>query len=290
MKLRTILPSECPYSCVYCYKEGVFTKRNGQLDADDFKFLISTAGKSGFDEFKATGGEPTNYAGLLELIKKAKDSNYSDIRMTTIGLKLSDMNYCNKLKDSGLDGVTISVNSFNPITYKKMTNSKAGDFERMRTGLENAVNVFGHSVTLNTVLTQWNMGEIPELIDYASKRGLGVKILEMLDEEKIAPINSYVHVNEFKQKNKIKNGKMINPTRELVRIGGARVYFVNSCCARKECGKCRKGYDVVRATSDGKLKTCISNELNEKNIYNEIKNRDESAVIKVLEEVTKKFA
>lgn len=289
MKLRVVLPGPCPYSCVYCYKEGIFTDRERQLDTSDFIFLTKKAGELGFNQFKATGGEPTNYGGLVKIIEAARESDYADIRMTTIGLKLANMDFCRDLKETGLDGVTISVNSFNLETYNKMTGAKEGDFERMKRGLENAIQVFGHSVTLNTVLTRWNANEVGELIEYASQNGLGVKILEMLDEEGIAPLGTYISFGEFKKKSGIRNGKLINPTRELVRIGGARVYFVNSCCARQECKICRKGYHVVRVTPDGKLKTCISNEIDELEAVDTIKRRDEDGLEELLSKAINKF-
>jgi len=289
MKLRLVLPSPCPHNCVYCYKEGVFSNRQDKLDASDFIFLIKIAKKVGFDELKLTGGEPTNYLELIELIKAARDSNYSNIRMTTIGIKLADINFCRSLRNSGLDGVTISVNSFNPETYKKMMGASEKDFELMKEGLKNAIEIFGHSVTLNTVLTRWNLKEILELIEYASKNGLGVKVLEMLDESGIAPKDIYVSLDEFKKEIGFDEGAMINPTRELIRHGGARVYLVNSCCARKECDTCRKGYQVVRTTSDGKLKTCISHELDEIDSFKPIKNRDEKRLKDILLKTINKF-
>lgn len=289
MKLRLILPGPCPYNCFYCYKEGVFTDRKDQMETSDLVYLTEKAGEIGFDQFKATGGEPTNYLGLRKILQAARNSNFADIRMTTIGLKLADREFCESLRGDGLDGVTISVNTFNSKTYKKMTGARPGDFETMMEGLKNAVDIFGHSVTLNTVLNKWNAKEIPELIEYASKKGLGVKVLEMLDEKGITPPDVYVSLSEFKREEGIKGGKMINPTRELVRIGGARVYLVNSCCARKECNICRKGYNVVRVTSDGKIKTCISNESNELSALNEIKRRDDKKVRQILLKVTEKF-
>ena len=88
MKLRIILNQECQLKCIYCYKEGVFTKTKKLLGLKDLKFVIRTARKAGFEEIKFTGGEPTLYSGLCSLIAYAKKQKYGEIRITTNGVLL----------------------------------------------------------------------------------------------------------------------------------------------------------------------------------------------------------
>jgi len=88
MKLRIVLNQACQLNCIYCYKEGVFSKRKNYLSLKDFKFAIKTARKIGFKEIKFTGGEPTLSPYLTNLISYARNLKYKEIRITTNGLVL----------------------------------------------------------------------------------------------------------------------------------------------------------------------------------------------------------
>lgn len=88
MKLRIVLNQECQLSCIYCYREGIFSRRNTSLNLQDFKMVISSARKVGFDEIKFTGGEPTLSPYLLPLIAYSKELGYKEIRITTNGVLL----------------------------------------------------------------------------------------------------------------------------------------------------------------------------------------------------------
>jgi GTP 3',8-cyclase len=96
MKLRVILNQECQLRCIYCYKEGVFTRKKNFLTLKDFKIVIKAAREIGFDEIKFTGGEPTLYPSLIDLISYSKELNYKEIRITTNGLILGRNPHINK--------------------------------------------------------------------------------------------------------------------------------------------------------------------------------------------------
>jgi len=96
MKLRIILNQSCQLNCIYCYKEGVFSRRKNCLKLKDFKFVVRVARKAGFDEIKFTGGEPTLSPYLIKLISYAKKLRYKEIRITTNGLVLGRSPHPNK--------------------------------------------------------------------------------------------------------------------------------------------------------------------------------------------------
>ena len=86
MKLRIVLNQECQLNCVYCYKEGIFSKRKKTLNLQDLKVVVRVAREAGFDEIKFTGGEPTLSSYLPELIDYARKLRYKELRLTTNGL------------------------------------------------------------------------------------------------------------------------------------------------------------------------------------------------------------
>jgi GTP 3',8-cyclase len=275
MKLRIVLPVDCPYRCIYCYKEGMFTQRSNKIGLEELEYLIKKAREFGIEDIEFTGGEPTNYKHLLELIDCAKKFKYKKILITTIGVRLASNNYCTSLKKKGINGINFTVNSFDQRIYQQINKSTKEQYDLMRKGLENAIRVFGKKLNINVVLTSLNVKTIPEIINYASKKGVNVKILEMLDEDKKAPEGLYYSPEKFKENLRLLDGKEITSAKEAFKFKRATILIVNSCCPRKECNICRSGHQVIRITPDGKLKTCIATEKGEIDILKELKKKDD---------------
>ncbi len=280
MKIRLQLTNACNYDCVFCYKEGIFAPRERNLDLSDFKFLLDTAKDVGFTEVKLVGGEPTLYPHLVSLTKYASSLGFPEIRITTNGKKLgSDPTLADRLKDAGLTGVTFTVDSFKPEIYMQITRAKLADFNCAMAGLKKTIDVFKSETTMNTVVTTLNLEEMPKYVEIAKEYNLGVKFLEMLDEDKKAG-GLYVPLSDVKKILNLEDKKSYFETlaNEIFEVDGARLNFVNSCCARKECNVCRESYLVTRVTLDGKLKGCIANDSDETDMLTQIKCRDELAV------------
>ena len=72
-----------------------------------------------------------------------------------------------KLRDCGLRRVNISLPSLNPETYHKLT---GGKLEAALEGIKAAIEADFCPVKLNTVvLKDVNVGDVPDLIDYAGR-------------------------------------------------------------------------------------------------------------------------
>jgi hypothetical protein len=83
-----ILGRFCNYNCSYCWPYARSDQQDYQT-LDVYKHTIDEikrqAGENGFTEFhwSFSGGEPTAYKGLIDLIEHLQDTNYQSIHMTT---------------------------------------------------------------------------------------------------------------------------------------------------------------------------------------------------------------
>ena len=101
-----IIPVEyrCNLNCIFCFLPHR-TKPN--ISLEDVKKIIS--------EFKGSrivlsGGEPTLRKDLCEIVRMVKNSG-KECHLATNGLKLADRSYVEKLRDAGVDKITLSLYS-----------------------------------------------------------------------------------------------------------------------------------------------------------------------------------
>ncbi len=93
-----------------------------------------------------SGGEPTLRTDLPDIIRKGRELGFSDIMLTTNGVKMAkSKEYCKELLDAGLDAVYLSFAGTDPEVYKKIygvdiTKVKRQAIENMRaTGYKGVV-------------------------------------------------------------------------------------------------------------------------------------------------------
>jgi hypothetical protein len=86
-----------------------------ELSTSEWKEVLSKAWQAGIPHVTFTGGEPTLYDGLIELIKHAEDQ-CQITGLLTNGIKLNDSTYLHQLLMSGIDHLLIAVDFKNPKT------------------------------------------------------------------------------------------------------------------------------------------------------------------------------
>ena len=90
--LRISLTDKCNLRCIYCMPSDVDDEDehiNNGLSIDEYKFVIKSMASVGIKKLRFTGGEPTLYPGLNELIRFAKNEcNINDIAIIAILLYL----------------------------------------------------------------------------------------------------------------------------------------------------------------------------------------------------------
>ena len=125
---------------------------------------------------RLTGGEPTIYRPIVELVRLLKLDGMPIINLTTNASRLKEL--ASDLKEAGLDSINISLDSLNRENFRAIT--RRDDLERVLAGIDAALAV-GFPVKINcTIYRGINEKEIVEMLQYAGERGMVLRFLELM--------------------------------------------------------------------------------------------------------------
>ena len=130
--LRISLTDRCNFRCVYCMPKSIFDKdhdflpRASLLTFEEIIRMTKIFVAHGVSKIRLTGGEPLlrkHIEKLIEQLAKLKtpDGQDLDITLTTNGSLLAKK--AQALKDAGLTRVTVSLDSLDDATFKRMNDA-----------------------------------------------------------------------------------------------------------------------------------------------------------------------
>ena len=160
------ITSSCNLHCAHCYLDAGATKTN-ELSTEECYRVIDQMAELGTEMVILTGGEPMLRTDLLAIIGHAREKGIMPV-MGSNGT-LIDEDVAASLKEAGLQGVGISLDSIQPKKHDSFR-GLSGCWETAVKGM-NACLKQGLPVIIQTTLTPWNYGEIPALIDFAQNQG-----------------------------------------------------------------------------------------------------------------------
>jgi GTP 3',8-cyclase len=134
--LRVSVTDRCNFRCTYCMpEEGV--RWLPKADILSFEEIADVARAAvevhAITRFKLTGGEPTLRHGLTDLVSLLRRiRGVEDLSLTTNGQLLPDL--ARPLRESGLDRVTVSIDSLDPALFHRIT--RTGDLATVLRGLD----------------------------------------------------------------------------------------------------------------------------------------------------------
>lgn len=177
--LRLSVLPYCNFACVYCTE----SERNTIIPTDlmqpkAFLNLISKINPYlNLHSVRITGGEPTLYKPLAELIYRLKEYGIPKVHLTTNGALLPKL--VPELKQAGLDSINVSLDAIDPLIFYQL--SRKDHLDRTLAGIS-AANDAGLFVKLNcNVLKGLNDSQIVPLLDFASQNGLIIRYLELME-------------------------------------------------------------------------------------------------------------
>jgi len=260
LNLRISITQRCNNQCVYCHKEGEVQRANRsaeKMTAQEIVRIAKIAIGLGISRVKLTGGEPLMRKDLPEIIAGiAAVPGLRDLSLTTNGLLLGgDM--AKKLRENGLRRVNISLPSLNPQTYRKLS---GGKIEDALAGVRAAIEAGFCPVKLNmVVLKDVNVGDVPEMIEYAGRTGVVLQLIE-LDPINVSDKYYSTHHRSLDELEAMLKEKAVSVeqrpfmhNRLLYHLPNATVEIVKPIENSDFCMHCTR----MRVTSDGKLKPCL---------------------------------
>lgn len=256
--MRISITDRCNLRCKYCMPDGVqLVSMDEIMSYEEILLVCREAVKLGITKFKITGGEPLVRRGCADLIRAMKAlPGVEQVTMTTNGILLPE--HLNELKEVGLDGVNISLDTLCRERFQKITGFD--ELLRVLDAIEQSVKI-GMKVKINTVLQIGeNDDEWESMLNLAKVYPLDVRFIELM------PIGEG------------SRGKMVSNTELLERIqskykdftrdhrehgNGPAVYyripgFVGSIGFISAmhgvfCDQCNR----IRLTSTGEVKPCL---------------------------------
>ena len=258
--LRISVTDRCNLRCCYCMPEGVQdVGMKNILTFEEIWEIVRTGVSLGITHIRITGGEPLVRKDCVDLIRGIREiSGVETITMTTNGVLLG--NYGKQLKEVGVDGVNISLDTLNPEEFYKITGKR--ELQEVLAGIR-AAKTAGLPVKLNAV-NRKELDPIP-LVRYAQEENLPLRFIEMMP---VGYGKKYVGRSNEELRETLEavcgNAECITNREELSRMGsGPAVYYqfsdlkvpvgFISAIHGKFCDTCNR----VRLTAEGYLKLCL---------------------------------
>ena len=258
--LRISVTDRCNLRCCYCMPEGVQNVgMKNILTFEEIWEIVRTGVSLGITHIRITGGEPLVRKGCVDLIRGIREiPGVETITMTTNGVLLG--NYGKQLKEAGVDGVNISLDTLDPEEFYKITGKR--ELKEVLAGIR-AVKTAGLPVKLNAV-NRKELDPIP-LVRYAQEENLPLRFIEMMP---VGYGKKYVGRSNEELRETLEavcgKAECMTNREELSRMGsGPAVYYqfsdlkvpvgFISAIHGKFCDTCNR----VRLTAEGYLKLCL---------------------------------
>lgn len=258
--LRISVTDRCNLRCCYCMPEGVQdVGMKNILTFEEIWEIVRTGVSLGITHIRITGGEPLVRKGCVDLIRGIREiPGVETITMTTNGVLLG--NYGKQLKEAGVDGVNISLDTLDLEEFYKITGKR--ELQEVLAGIR-AVKTAGLPVKLNTV-NRKELDPIP-LVRYAQEENLPLRFIEMMP---VGYGKKYVGRSNEELRETLEavcgKAECMTNREELSRMGsGPAVYYqfpdlkvpvgFISAIHGKFCDTCNR----VRLTAEGYLKLCL---------------------------------
>jgi radical SAM protein with 4Fe4S-binding SPASM domain len=166
-RMDLALTYRCNNDCSHCYNES---HRDGdELSVSAWKIVLSRLWTTGIPHIVFTGGEPTLYPDLAELIRYA-GSLGQITGLNTNGRKLKDQSFITDLVDAGLDHVQITLESHLESIHDRMV-TRQGAWNDTILGIQNALSQKLFVMT-NTTLLKENSRYLPETLEFLAEMGV----------------------------------------------------------------------------------------------------------------------
>ncbi|GEL07900.1 GTP 3',8-cyclase MoaA [Salisediminibacterium halotolerans] len=184
--LRISVTDRCNFRCSYCMPPEIFNKNFKFLPKDEIlsfeeierlaKIFVREAGVR---KLRITGGEPLMRADLPRLIEMlSRIDGVEDIAMTTNGSLLPQ--HAESLQKAGLNRVTVSLDSLDDLTFRKI-NARDVGVEQIFRGIQAAEDA-GLGVKMNMVVKRgMNEQDILPMARHFKDSNVILRFIEYMD-------------------------------------------------------------------------------------------------------------
>ena len=256
--MRISVTDRCNLRCRYCMPEDIpSVEHTDILSYEELLSICESAADLGICKFKITGGEPLVRKGCAGFIERLKQlPGVRQVTLTSNGLLLEP--YLERLKEAGIDGINISLDTLDEKKYKEIT-GKTG-VQTVLSAVRNSARM-GLNTKVNCVVMKGiNDDEILDLLEIGREDHVDIRFIEMMPigfGTQFTGMNSDEIISLLRQTYPgIKKEEQIrgNGPARYLKIPGfsGAVGFIDAVHC-KFCRQCNR----IRLTSQGFLKPCL---------------------------------
>ena len=264
--LRISVTDRCNFRCIYCMPREVFDKDYPFLPRRDllsFEEIVRVARlfvARGVKKIRITGGEPLLRKNIERLVGMLAELDGVELTLTTNGVLLPKL--ARPLADAGLHRVTISLDSLDDATFRRMNDA---DFpvERVLEGIAAAQAAGLAPIKVNTVIKRGtNDHGIVELARHFRGSGHILRFIEFMDVgasngwkmDEVLPSREVVErINQVFPLEPVDPNYEGEVAERWRYTDGAGEIGVISSVTQAFCSTCTR----IRLSTEGKLYTCL---------------------------------
>lgn len=174
--LELNLGKVCNNRCIFCLDRNSPKSARKWLPLKRAIEEMENARGSGITSLGLLGGEPTAHPRIIEIVEYAKKLGFERIALATNGLKLSDLQFTERLIDAGVTRIGISIHGHKP-EIEDYLSGRNGNFEKKFKAIKNLVKIkrdgkLRDNLSLNAVLTSYNFDKMPAFCAFFKKIGI----------------------------------------------------------------------------------------------------------------------
>ena len=265
--LRISVTDRCNFRCTYCMPAEIFGEsykflpKNEILSFEEIARLARIFVEFGVNKLRITGGEPLLRTDLHILIAMLTGMpGLEDLTLTTNAYLLPQQ--AQRLKDAGLQRITISLDTLDDEVFKEM-NGRGISIDRVLQGIDAAAAVGLAPIKINAVVQKGvNDHTVVELARHFKNSGHIVRFIEYMDVgnrngwkwDQVVPAAEIVQQIDAEMPLEPVDsnypGEVAN--RYRYRDGQGEIGVISSV-SQPFCANCTRS----RLSTDGKLYTCL---------------------------------
>lgn len=175
----------CNQRCAHCPQPPLrsrFGAAVGDLSTDDIRARIVRGLADGATEVAFTGGEPTIRKDIAGLVAFARDRGAARVSLTTNARMFAYPDFCARMLDAGLGGVSVSLHGPDAPTHEALT-CVPGSFRQAVSGIATLNRMAAErgtrcDVTSITVLVPSNVDRLRDTLLLAGRLGARLHIVQ----------------------------------------------------------------------------------------------------------------
>ncbi|WP_422359912.1 GTP 3',8-cyclase MoaA [Reichenbachiella sp.] len=262
--LRIAVTDRCNLRCFYCMPaEGIdYLPKKELLSYEEIIRLATVFASLGVKKIRLTGGEPFLRKDFISLLRNLKRiSGIEAVHITTNGVLTAP--YLNQMKDIGVDGVNLSLDSLNRENFHKIT--RRNEFDTVMETLDGLTH-HGFNTKINMVVMHGkNTHEVIGMAQLASDREISVRFIEEMPFNGSNMSTSQKNWSHMRILEELKgafpslkklNSDPSNPASLYQVEGHVGNLGIIPAYSRTFCGACNR----IRLTATGTIKNCLYDE------------------------------